>query len=285
MEEEDQLDFEVQLEEQEEEEQEPEGETEGQDEAEQYSAKVQKRIDELTARYHEERRQREAFESQLDEAVRVAKVSVEEANRLKNLVSQGEQVLLNESKKGLEAQLKQAQDAWRKAFDAQDADAMANAQTEISKLTAQMERMTGYKPQPIEPTQLPEDFGRPKPQPDTKAQEWHRRNPWFQKDDVMTAAAIGLHQQLVKEGVDPRSDTYYERIDNEMRKRFPEKFQGGEEQQEQQGQSKVLVAPATRGSKSPKKVTLTKSQLAIARRLGITPEQYAQELIKESNSG
>jgi hypothetical protein len=101
----------------------------------------------------------------------------------------------------------------------------------------------------------------------------------------MTSLALGLHEKLVKSGVDPRSDDYYVRIDETMRKRFPEYFGGTQEQAKPTPRAKAtVVAPATR-STAPKKIVLTKTQVVLARKLGITPEQYARELMKETANG
>jgi hypothetical protein len=120
--------------------------------------------------------------------------------------------------------------------------------------------------------------------PDAKALAWQEKNQWFGKDEEMTSLALGLHEKLVKGGVDPASDIYYRRIDETMQKRFPEYF-GESESTEVKTQRKpsTVVAPATR-STGPKKIRLTKTQLALAKKFKLTPEQYARELIKTENA-
>jgi len=130
---------------------------------------------------------------------------------------------------------------------------------------------------------------------DQKAEAWRERNTWFGVDEEMTALALGLHEKLVRSGVDPRSDEYYRRVDERMRKLFPDAFESSDDVEEEQTQSTEVevekpaprkkpnvVAPASR-STAPKKVRLTQTQLALARKFGLTPEAYAKELIKLEN--
>ena len=109
---------------------------------------------------------------------------------------------------------------------------------------------------------------------DERANEWAASNTWFGQDDEMTSLALGLHTKLVKEGVSPQSDDYYEKINSRMRQVFPEQFEniGGESKRRSN-----VVAPATR-STAPKKIRLTQTQVTLSKRLGITPEQYARQV-------
>jgi hypothetical protein len=119
------------------------------------------------------------------------------------------------------------------------------------------------------------------PQPDIRAQQWQKDNPWFGSDDEMTSFALGYHQKLVKEGADPQSDDYYEKINSRMRQIFPEQF--GEEEPERVAEPRrraPVVAPVTR-SVAPKKITLTKTQVALAKRLGVPLEEYARQVAME----
>jgi hypothetical protein len=119
---------------------------------------------------------------------------------------------------------------------------------------------------------------------DSRAETWKERNSWFGQDDEMTSLALGIHEKLVKEHgmAYATTDEYYRRIDETMRKRFPENFESIEEDEKPVAKTKpsTVVAPASR-STSSKKVRLTTSQQAIAKKLGLTNEQYARELIKE----
>ena len=116
----------------------------------------------------------------------------------------------------------------------------------------------------------------PPVQIDEKTRVWQKENPWFNTDEEMTSFALGLHNRLVKEGVDPQTDDYYERINTRMREVFPENFEDEPEVRQQQ-RSNNVVAPATR-STAPKKIRLTQTQLTLAKRLGLTPEQYAKQV-------
>ena len=118
-----------------------------------------------------------------------------------------------------------------------------------------------------------------RPQTDTKAEKWREGNTWFGQDEEMTSLALGVHEKLVKENgmAYATTDEYYKRIDATMRKRFPEYF--NEEVEVETKKPSVVVAPATR-STSSKKVKLKTSQINLAKKLGITPEQYAQEFLK-----
>jgi hypothetical protein len=121
-------------------------------------------------------------------------------------------------------------------------------------------------------------------EPDAKAKDWGGKNAWFGEDSEMTGYAFGVHEKLVKEGIDTKSDQYYERIDEAMRKTFPDKF---DEQIEEAPvrQTGSVVAPQSRSAKKPRRVQLTSTQVSLAKRLGLTAEQYAAQLLKESSNG
>ena len=130
------------------------------------------------------------------------------------------------------------------------------------------------------------------PQVDPKAEAWREKNTWFGVDEEMTALALGLHEKLVRSGVDPNTDEYYRRVDETMRKRFPEAFDDAEEDEQPQtkqaqkpartNKPATVVAPVTRGT-APRQVRLTPTQVAIAKKLGLSNEQYARELMKLEN--
>ena len=129
------------------------------------------------------------------------------------------------------------------------------------------------KPTPSQPRQQ----SAPKPPADPRAQEWASNNPWFGQDDEMTSFALGLHQKLVKSGIDPKSDEYYEKVNSRMQEVFSDYFgksDGGT------AKSSNNVAPATRG-RAPKKIKLKKSQIAVAKRLGVPLEAYARQVAEE----
>lgn len=244
------------------------------------SKKVQSRINKLRYEYHEERRRKEEAERLREEALNVAKTAYEENQRLKQTLSQGEQVLVDQAKNRIEAQIKQAELAYRNAYESGDSDQIILAQRQLNSLEYERAKVSDYRPKQYTPDPQPEFFNQQAqttpqvPQPDEKAVAWAERNPWFQKDPEMTSYAFGVHQKLVEQGYNPSTDAYYQQIDENVRKRFPENF----------GQSQRpgnVVAPAGRASKSPRKIKLTRTQVALAKRLGISPEQYAAQMLKE----
>jgi hypothetical protein len=158
------------------------------------------------------------------------------------------------------------------------------AQEELTSVKIKADRLNNFK---IPVAQGPERVVKqeqftPAPSVDDKAVRWQQDNSWFGSDDEMTSFALGLHQKLVKQGVDPKSDDYYEKINSRMRQVFPEEFSFDEpEQVEEKPRKKAnVVAPATR-STAPKKIVLTQTQVAIAKRLGVPLELYAQKVAEE----
>jgi hypothetical protein len=261
------------------------------DELENYSEGVKKRISKLKYEFHEERRAKEEALRIREEAIRFAEQTRKDAEELRKRLSQGEGAMVSQAKARVESQLEQAKAAFKQAYEAGDADAMLNAQTKLTELNNEMYRISSYKPAPVQPstpapTTPPVTSSPQVPRPPQRALEWAQKNTWFQKDTEMTGYAFGVHERLVKSGVDPNSETYYTEIDNAIRSRFPEKFGGSDEARTQTRQAGSVVAPAARSSsKSPRKIVLTTSQVSLAKRLGLTPQQYAAQLMKEKTNG
>lgn len=268
-------------------------------EIEEYSETVKKRINELRHGFHDERRAKEAAFREREEAVRVAK---DLHNRLKEQEKKHaeEQVLFVKNlKEKAEVELAAAKKAFEKAYDKGDGAEIAAAQEAISQATINREIALRTKvPEiPIEKTvdrEQKESFNSQqqqthRPQVDPKAEQWVKKNPWFMQDEEMTSFAYGVHEKLVKAGVHPveDADEYYERINVRMREKFPE-YEWGDErkpQRKQESKTATVVAPVQRTNKGTK-VTLTTTQVALAKRLGLKPEEYARELLKtmESNN-
>jgi len=259
------------------------------DEVKEYSEKVQSRISKLTARMHAERRAREEQERQYTEAINAARRLLNENNQLKELVEGGEKVLIDEHKGRLEGSLAAARALYREAHEAGDPDGMIKAQEAIAKAVSQLDRVSTYQPQQLQ-REDPNTFGaqeQPRQQPQQpqvseQAQKWREKNPWFDTDIPMKAYALGVHTQLVEDGVQVDSPDYYSKIDSEMRQRFPERFKS--EKPRREGS---VVAPANRSGqgRAQRKVTLTESQVRIARRLGLTPQQMAEQILAEQENG
>jgi len=255
------------------------------EELENYSEKVKNRIKHFSKGYHDERRAKEAALREREALEAYAKKLVDENQKLKGSVDQSHNTLIQSAKKQVEGELSMAKVQYKQAYDSGDPDSILEAQTMLNAAQIRMERVNGLKPKQIQPLQTVETPVQPQvnaPQPqverDEKAESWRDNNPWFGSDDEMTAFALGLHNKLTKDGVDPRSDEYYEKINSRMRQVFPDQFDDGieDEPASTQRKSSNVVAPATR-STSPKKIRLTQSQIAIAKKLGVPLETYAKQ--------
>jgi hypothetical protein len=247
------------------------------DELAQYSEGVKKRIQHFSKGYHEERRAKEAALREREEAVRLAHNLVEENKRLQGSLGQGQQALLEQAKKVVQNELEQVKQRLKAAHEAFDTDAIVEAQEALAAVKYKAERVNNFKPAVAQP-QTPVVQPAPRPeqtvQVDPKAKAWQDANSWFGDDKEMTALALAVHQDLVESGVDTSSDEYYEKINARVRKRFPEAFNS------EKPKKSSVVAPATR-STAPRKIVLTQSQVQIAKRLGLTNEQYARAVAEE----
>ena len=265
------------------------------DNLDEYSDRVKNRMAQLKKAWHDERRAKEASERQRNEAERVASISVQENQKLKQTLSTGEADYLKTLQEKHTTDLAFAQREYKEAYDMGDSEKLVEAQTKMNEAQYRLGQATDRKPQynqealQTQENALSSEQGTPQPRvplPDAKATAWQEQNKWFGKDEEMTSLALGLHEKLVRNGVDPSSDQYYRSIDSTMQKRFPENFGDTdtlEEAKPAQRKPSTVVAPATR-STGPKKVRLTKTQLALAKKFKLTPEQYARELIKTENT-
>jgi len=240
------------------------------EELQDYSEKVRKRIQHFNKGYHDERRAKEAALREKEELERLARKLVGENNELKGTVNKNQEVLLEQAKRVAAQELDEAKRKYKSAYEMGDSDAMVDAQEELVTAKAKVDRVSNFRLPPLQETETPVESQSNAPVPaDPKAHEWQQANAWFGSDDEMTSFALGLHQKLVKQGVDPRSDDYYERINSRMREVFPDQFK--------QRRRSNVVAPATR-STAPRKIVLTSSQVAIAKRLGVPLEAYAKQV-------
>jgi hypothetical protein len=257
------------------------------DELSEYSDKVKKRIQHFSKGYHDERRAKEQALREREELERYARQLVQENQTLKVTTDRSHNTLIEQAKQQVQLEVSAAQKKFKDAYEAGDADALVAAQEALTTAKIRADRVAGLKPKPLQDKENPVQQTQPAPQPapqqvarDAKAESWRAENTWFGSDDEMTAYALGYHSKLVKEGVDPRSDEYYEKVNSRMRKMFPESFDDFEEEQEAPKPKKAntnVVAPATR-STGPRKVTLTATQVSIAKRLGVPLEQYAKQV-------
>ena len=251
-----------------------------------YSEGVQKRIKKLSWEKQEKERQRIEAQNLQEEALKYAEQIKQENERLRKTLEEGEGVLVNQAKGRVAAELEKARSEAKAAYEIGDADAMIAANERVARLATEEEKYKSYKPQPRpQPAPQPQyqqQVQRPA-QPDQRALEWAKSNDWFEKDPEMTGYAYGLHEKLVKSGIDPRSEQYYSEIYTAVRRVFPDKFDDGPiiEESAPQRQTGNVVAPAARSGKKPRKVQLTSTQVALAKRLGLSNEQYAAQLMKE----
>ena len=243
------------------------------DELEDYSAKVKKKLTQMKKLAHDERREKERVQREQQETIEAAKRIMEENGRLKNNLANSEKNVMLSITRAVEMEMANAKRAYREAYESADPDKIMDAQEKLTEATMKVDKVKNFKPAPVENYAPP-----PSPQPrvtvDPTAQHWQQRNKWFGQDDEMTSLALGLHEKLKKEGVAISSQEYYRRIDDTMRKRFPEKFEG-----DSNDVPSTVVAAATRSTGS-KKVRLKTSELNIAKKLGLTPEQYVREMLK-----
>lgn len=265
----------------------------------QYSDRAQKRIKKLKFEYHEQRREAEAKAREAAEAVRFAQRMKNRAEQLEKVLHEGGKVLTEQATNSAKAQATMAQQKLAKAHEAGDAAAIAEATAELSAATLSTYTAPNLAARLAAsvPDEDPVQMAPQVPTPDARAQQWAKKNPWFGKDPEKTSLAYGIHQKLVNDGVDTTSDEYYKRLDKRMREVFPDLAADEADEVTTAVETHVtrtatqqrptqVVAPVTRGNGSaPRKVQLTATQVSLAKRLGLTPEQYAKQLLKENNNG
>lgn len=248
------------------------------DELEDYSTKVKKKLIQMKKLAHDERREKEQAYREQQEAIAFAQRVMEENKRLKSNLNNSEKNVLMSVQRAVEMEMEAAKKAYREAYDSGDTDKVMDAQERLTQATLKVEKVKNFRPQPLQEQETPVQMqpqAVPQVRPDPSAQAWQQENPWFGEDEEMTSLALGLHERLKREGVAVSSQEYYRRIDATIRKRFPEKFEEEAEQGTRQVRKSSVVAPATR-STSPKRVRLNPSELNLAKKLNLTPEQYAK---------
>ncbi len=267
------------------------------DELNEYSAKVQKRMKELTHKSHDERRKAEALAREKTELERAAKALADENRRLQEYVQVGQNAYIDKSKSLAQIAMDNAKSKFKAALDIGDTDAATAAQQEMMSAQMEMEQVNNFKPTPLrEPeqpayTQASQPTQAPQTTLDDRSIDWASRNPWFERrgDEDMTGYAYGVHNKLVREyGPEyTRTDEYFTKIDSAVRRAFPERFDDLEDnadaQPRKQSRPKTVVAPAQR-STAPKKIRLSLTQQNVAKRLGIPLELYAKKLAELENS-
>jgi hypothetical protein len=254
------------------------------DSKQKYSKSVQKRFDEYAYQLGESKRREE-------EAIQIAQAIKNERDKIQEELQKLNSGYVNEMGGRLTGSMEAAKAKLKKAMEDQDYDAVANAQLEIGRLGAeqsQYEKMKAQEearakaPKQEREVEIPQAPTQQQAVKDPKAEAWAVENDWFGTDKVMTNVAYAIHEDLVNQGVDPRTDYYYSEIDKRMRENLPHKFQqdsSSEEPARQQPVQTVASAHRNRGT-GRNVVKLSSSEAAIAKRLGLSNEQYASEKLK-----
>ena len=249
------------------------------DELEDYSTKVKKKLIQMKRLAHEERREKDNAIREQQEAISFAQKVMEENKRLKSNLNNSEKNVLMSVQKAVSMEMDAAKRAYREAYDSGDTDKVMEAQERLTQATIKTEKVKNFRPPALQEEETPVQMqSQPAPQfrPDPSAQAWQQENQWFGEDEEMTSLALGLHERLKREGVVVSSQDYYRKIDATIRRRFPEKFEEEAEQNERQvARRSSVVAPATR-STSAKRVRLNPNEMSVAKKLNLTPEQYAK---------
>ena len=264
------------------------------DELDTYTEGVKKRLKELTHARHDERRAKEAIAREKAELERLAMAIAEENKKLKATINTGAQQFHSMATSAAEARLEKARRDLKAAQEAFDADAIVSAREALAEATWEVKNARNFVPTPLQTETEAVQIRQPQPQraqADEKTLRWQAKNQWFgaQGFEEITSFALGLHQKLVSNGVDPRSDSYFEQIDARVKSKFPEVFGSEDEKPRSNGtqgrKPASVVAPASR-STGKRKIELTPSQAALVKKFNLDPQKYAQEVLKlETQNG
>jgi len=271
------------------------------DELASYDEKVQKRIKKFTKGYHDERRAKEEALRERQAAEDFARQVYEENKLLQQQLSEGSKIFIEQGKSAAQMELESAERKYKEAYESGNSDAMVEAQRSIASATLKLDKAENLRP--IEIVEKPE-YAPPKSTSaprDDRLQGWLADNPWYGSTSnldhkIMSHTALGVHAALIEEYGQGYvgTDEYYEKIDSRMRRSFPDYFRSQQDTQETEEEEQptkpattrakpaTVVAPATR-STSPKKVKLSASQVAIAKRLNVPLELYAKKVAEQEN--
>lgn len=264
------------------------------DELDAYDDNVKTKLKQMRKVWHDERREKEAALREQQEAISLAQRLLEENKKIKNILTTGEKEYVTTVQNAAEMELQMAKKAYKEAYEAGDSDKLLEAQQAMQVANLKIMQAKNFKLPSLQEEEVPVQPApvqyQSVPRPDQKAEAWQERNSWFGQNRGMTAYALGVHEELRDNGVEVGSDDYYRALDRTMRKRFPEAFQSSvvdDEQKPQGGRSKpaTVVAPAVRSTAS-NKVKLKQSQVNLAKKLGLTPQQYVEAQLKlEAQNG
>jgi len=265
------------------------------DDLDKYDEATKQKFKQMRKVWHDERREKEAAYREQQEAVELAKRALSENARMKKLIANGEQEYVTSIQTTANLQLEMAKRAYKDAYDNGDTDKIIDAQEAMQNANIRLAQARSFKVPSLQEDnndvqRQQEQYQQPAaPEPDARATAWRNRNDWFGADEEMTATALGLHEKLKRNGVVVGSDEYYSTLDKTMRKRYDEYFTDPEEDKGNKESTptrlSTVVAPASR-STSSNKIKLKQSQVALAKKLGLTNEQYALEFRKlEASNG
>ena len=240
-----------------------------------YSEKVQQRIKHFSKGYHDERRAKEAAQREREELEQYAQRLIDENKELKGTVNKNQEALLEQAKRATESELEAAKQTYKEAYESGEADRVVEAQEALTNAKIRSDRLDNFE---LPPLQEEETTVQQPRVADPRADKWANDNPWFRENQEMRDVAMAIHQSLMRNNITPQADNYYEEIDSRMRSFYPNYFNEGEiEEVEKPKPRSNVVAPAAR-STSPKKVRLSQSAQAIAKRLGVPLDEYAKQM-------
>jgi hypothetical protein len=263
------------------------------DDLEDYDEEVKQKLKQMRKVYHDERREKERAYREQQEAIALAQKLMNENKRIKTMLDTGGKEYAQTLQTAAQLQLENARRAYKEAYDSGDSDSILTAQEKLNDATLRMRQAESFQMPALQEENyvVQNNYEEPEqPRPSNpRLEAWQKRNPWYGSDDEMTAAALGLHEKLKKSGqVEIGSEEYYAILDKTIRRRFPENFEeepGSTAKAETRTKPSTVVAPAVR-STAPKRIKLKASQVNLARKLGLTPEQYAIEQRKlEAQNG
>ena len=259
------------------------------DELDHYDDTVKIKLKQMRKVWHDERREKETAVREQQEAITFAQKLLDENKRIKNILTIGEKEYVTTIQSNADFELKDAKKAYKDAFESGDSDRVVEAnqilqEANLKSIQARNFRLPALQDDENNVNTVPQQYQPQVPEPDRKAVAWQDRNRWFGQDRSMTAFALGLHEDLRYNGVEVGSEDYYRELDKTIRKRFPEKFEDEDSRQGSRTRPGTVVASAVR-STAPTKVRLKQSQVNLAKKFGLTPEQYwkAQQELEARN--
>jgi hypothetical protein len=261
------------------------------DELESYDEQTKQRLKQMRKVYHDERREKEAAVREQQEAITLAQRLMEENKRIKSMLTNGEKEYVQSMQQAATYELELAKKSYKEAYDAGDTDKVIEAQEAMQNANLKLMQAKNFKLPSLQEEEINVqsqqiDQGQPRAEPkhDPKLEKWLDDNDWYGTNKVMTAAALAIHDDLVQDGYRPGSDAYYAELDKTVRKTFSGYFSESENSNKEKSEPaptkpSTVVAPASRSTAS-NKVKLKASQVSLAKKLGVSPEQYALEMRK-----